>query len=156
MACDAIEAIADNGYYKGEEIFACEKAGIAFTVSKPHMSSSAAHGRFDRAEMTPASAFLQVSLVSYVANRSDVMDPSGSCAMKVDCSRFRVLSADHSAGCPARGSRTGQRTRSGKRGASLRSARSTIVARPACLASRTATTPIRKPNSIMGSRILGS
>ena len=50
MAGDTIEAIADKGYYKGEEIVACEQAGIAVTVSKPHTSNAAAVGRFDRAD----------------------------------------------------------------------------------------------------------
>lgn len=50
MAGDVIEAIADKGYYKGEEIVACEQAGIAVTVSKPHTSNAAAVGRFDRAD----------------------------------------------------------------------------------------------------------
>jgi transposase len=50
MASEAIEAIADKGYYKGEEIVACEQAGIAVTVSKPHTSNAAAAGRFDRAD----------------------------------------------------------------------------------------------------------
>ncbi len=50
MAGDRIEAIADKGYYKGEEIVACEQAGIAVTVSKPHTSNAAAAGRFDRAD----------------------------------------------------------------------------------------------------------
>lgn len=50
MACDTIEAIADKGYYKGEEIVACEQDGIAVTVSKPHTSNAAAVGRFDRAD----------------------------------------------------------------------------------------------------------
>ena len=50
MARETIEAIADKGYYKGEEIVACEQAGIAVTVSKPHTSNAAAVGRFDRAD----------------------------------------------------------------------------------------------------------
>jgi transposase len=50
MAAEKIEAIADKGYYKGEEIVACEQAGIAVTVSKPHTSNAAAAGRFDRAD----------------------------------------------------------------------------------------------------------
>ncbi len=50
MASDEIEAIADKGYYKGEEIVACEQDGIAVTVSKPHTSNAAAQGRFDRAD----------------------------------------------------------------------------------------------------------
>ena len=48
MGRDDIEAIADKGYYKGEEIVACENEGIAVTVSKPHTSNAAARGRFDR------------------------------------------------------------------------------------------------------------
>ncbi len=50
MASETIEAIADKGYYKGEEIVACEQDGIAATVSKPHTSNAAAVGRFDRAD----------------------------------------------------------------------------------------------------------
>jgi transposase len=50
MASDSIEAIADKGYYKGEEIVACELDGIAVTVSKPHTSNAAAVGRFDKAD----------------------------------------------------------------------------------------------------------
>jgi hypothetical protein len=52
MFSDDIEAIADKGYYKGEEIVACEEAGIPVTVPKPHTSNAAAHGRFDRADFT--------------------------------------------------------------------------------------------------------
>jgi len=35
MEADEIEAVADKGYYKSEEILACETAGITATVSKP-------------------------------------------------------------------------------------------------------------------------
>jgi transposase len=50
MVADRIEAIADKGYYKGEEIVACEQSGIAVTVSKPNTSNTGAAGRFDRAD----------------------------------------------------------------------------------------------------------
>lgn len=50
MEPDEIEAIADKGYYKSEEILACEVAGIAATVAKPLTSGAAAKGRFDRAD----------------------------------------------------------------------------------------------------------
>ncbi|MEM9280016.1 MAG: IS1182 family transposase [Pseudomonadota bacterium] len=50
MEVDEIEAIADKGYFKSEEIFACEEAGITPTVSKPLTSGSSAKGRFDRAD----------------------------------------------------------------------------------------------------------
>ncbi len=50
MGVDKIEAIADKGYFKSEEILACEKAGITPTVSKPLTSGASAKGRFDRAD----------------------------------------------------------------------------------------------------------
>ena len=52
MSSHEIEAVADKGYYKGEEIVACEVAGIPVTVPKPHTFNAAAHGRFDRADFT--------------------------------------------------------------------------------------------------------
>lgn len=50
MAVDEVEVIADKGYYKGEEIVACEAGGIAATVAKPMTSGASAKGRFDRAD----------------------------------------------------------------------------------------------------------
>jgi hypothetical protein len=50
MATETIEAVADKGYYSGEEIVAAEKAGVAVTVSKPNTSNSGAVGRFDKAD----------------------------------------------------------------------------------------------------------
>lgn len=50
MGADKIEAIADKGYFKSEEILACETAGITPTVSKPLTSGASAKGRFDRAD----------------------------------------------------------------------------------------------------------
>lgn len=50
MAPDRIEAIADKGYYKSEEILACEQAGIAVVVPKPQTSNARARGQFDKAD----------------------------------------------------------------------------------------------------------
>ncbi len=50
MGTDEIEAVADKGYFKSEEILTCEAAGITATVSKPLTSGAAARGRFDRAD----------------------------------------------------------------------------------------------------------
>jgi len=50
METDELEAVADKGYYKSEEILACEIAGIKATVSKPLTSGASAKGRFDRAD----------------------------------------------------------------------------------------------------------
>jgi hypothetical protein len=41
--CRKLEAVADRGYYCGEEILACDKAGIAVTLPKP-MTSGLAPG----------------------------------------------------------------------------------------------------------------
>lgn len=41
-------ALADRGYFKGEEILHCEQAGIKTLVPKPLTSGSTADGRFDK------------------------------------------------------------------------------------------------------------
>jgi hypothetical protein len=39
---DKLEAVADRGYFKGEEILACEQAGISVTLPKPQTSGAKA------------------------------------------------------------------------------------------------------------------
>ena len=56
MAADQIEAIADKGYYKGEEIVACEEQGVSVVVPKPLTSNAGARGRFDKADFAYDSA----------------------------------------------------------------------------------------------------
>jgi Transposase DDE domain len=48
LGVDKLEAVADRGYYSGEEILACEKAGIAVTLPKPMTSGVEARGRFGK------------------------------------------------------------------------------------------------------------
>jgi hypothetical protein len=43
-----LEAVADRGYFSGEEILACDKAGIAVTLPKPMTSGSKSEGRFGK------------------------------------------------------------------------------------------------------------
>ncbi len=50
MTTDQLTAIADKGYYKGEEIVASEDAGISIVVPKPMTSNAAARGQFDKAD----------------------------------------------------------------------------------------------------------
>jgi hypothetical protein len=38
IGSEAIEAVADRGYYSGEEIVACEQAGITVYLPKPMTS----------------------------------------------------------------------------------------------------------------------
>ena len=48
MGVETLDAVADRGYYAGEEICACEEAGITVTLPKPMTSNSKAAGRFGK------------------------------------------------------------------------------------------------------------
>ena len=43
-----LDAVADRGYFNGEEILACEEAGITVTLPKPMTSNAKAEGRFGK------------------------------------------------------------------------------------------------------------
>ena len=45
---DTLDVVADRGYYNGDEIRACEQAGIDAYLPKPKTSSNKAKGQFDR------------------------------------------------------------------------------------------------------------
>ena len=45
---DTLEAVADRGYFNGEEILACDEAGITVTLPKPMTSGAKASGRFGK------------------------------------------------------------------------------------------------------------
>ena len=47
---DKLDVVADRGYYNGDEIRACEQAGIEAYLPKPNTSSNKARGQFDRSE----------------------------------------------------------------------------------------------------------
>jgi transposase len=48
LEVESIEVLADRGYFKSEEIAACEATGIEAYVPKPLTSNARAEGRFDR------------------------------------------------------------------------------------------------------------
>src|SRR5258705_13358977 len=48
MGVETLDAVADRGYYTGEEIRACEEAGITVTLPKPQTSGAKAAGRFGK------------------------------------------------------------------------------------------------------------
>jgi Transposase DDE domain len=50
IGTETLEAIADRGYFNGEEIKTCDDAGITVTLPKPMTSSAKADGRFDKEE----------------------------------------------------------------------------------------------------------
>ena len=48
IGSETIEAVADRGYYSGEDIVACEQAGITVYLPKPITSGLLAKGRFGK------------------------------------------------------------------------------------------------------------
>ena len=48
LQAETLDAVADRGYFHGEEILACEQAGIAVTLPKPMTSGAKAEGRFGK------------------------------------------------------------------------------------------------------------
>jgi transposase len=62
-------ALADRGYFKGEEILRCEQEGIKTLVPKPLTSGSKAEGRFDKRDFV------------YIAKRDEYRCPAGERAI---------------------------------------------------------------------------
>jgi transposase len=48
LGTDELEVVADRGYYRGEEILACEEAGITTYLPKPQTSGNQAKGLFGK------------------------------------------------------------------------------------------------------------
>lgn len=93
MGSEELTAVADRGYYKGEEILACEQAGITVIVPKPLTSNSQAEGRFGKQD------FL------YVADDDEYRCPAGQrltqrFATVENGMRLQVYSSSACPGCP--------------------------------------------------------
>ena len=48
MGVETLDAVADRGYFSGEEILECENSGITVMLPKPMTSNSKAEGRFGK------------------------------------------------------------------------------------------------------------
>ncbi|MGQ0486114.1 MAG: IS1182 family transposase [Hyphomicrobiales bacterium] len=48
LQTDSLEVVADRGYFNGEEILACDQAGITVTLPKPMTSGAKSEGRFGK------------------------------------------------------------------------------------------------------------
>ncbi len=48
MGADALEVLADRGYFSGQEVLACERLGVTPLVPKPLTSGAKARGRFGK------------------------------------------------------------------------------------------------------------
>src|SRR5262249_25573754 len=62
---DKLEAVADRGYFNGEEILACEQTGITVTLPKPQRSGAKSEGRFGKQDFV------------YLANENAYRCPAG-------------------------------------------------------------------------------
>jgi transposase len=56
MGVETLDAVADRGYYEGEEIKACEEAGITVTLPRPQTSGAKAAGRFGKQDFVYVAA----------------------------------------------------------------------------------------------------
>jgi transposase len=56
MGVETLDAVADRGYYEGEEIRACEENGITVTLPKPQTSGAKAAGRFGKQDFVYVAA----------------------------------------------------------------------------------------------------
>jgi len=75
QTCEAIgqeqvTALADRGYFSGEEILECERAGINALVPKPQTSNSKAKGQFDKRDFR------------YIASDDEYECPAGQRAIR--------------------------------------------------------------------------
>lgn len=48
LQTDSLEVVADRGYFSGQEILACDQAGITVTLPKPQTSGAKSEGRFGK------------------------------------------------------------------------------------------------------------
>jgi transposase len=65
LGVEKLDAVADRGYFSGEEILACDKAGITVTLPKPMTSNAKAEGRFGKQDFR------------YVADEDAYICPAG-------------------------------------------------------------------------------
>jgi transposase len=98
LGADTLEVVADRGYFSGEEILACDKAGITATLPKPQTSSNRAKGQFVKADfrylaaddvyLCPAGARLTYRYTSVEKGlnlRRYWADACQSCVLKDQC-----------------------------------------------------------------------
>ncbi|MEJ1962224.1 MAG: IS1182 family transposase [Gammaproteobacteria bacterium] len=70
IGVEKLTALADRGYFKGEEILECERAGINVLVPKPQTSNNQAKGQFDKRDFR------------YVADDDEYRCPAGQRAIR--------------------------------------------------------------------------
>jgi len=76
LEADKLEAIADRGYFEGQEIPACEEAGISVTLPKPMTSNAKADGRFGKQDF--AICLIRKSTAARLASCCPIATPMSS------------------------------------------------------------------------------
>ena len=103
LGVEEIEVVADRGYYEGQQIKACEDAGIRVTLPKPQTSGAKSEGRFGKQDFV-YKADDDVYLCPAgqpLIRRSSVVEKGktlhrywttvcGDCPMKVHCTPAKV------------------------------------------------------------------
>jgi Transposase DDE domain len=107
LGVDKLEAVADRGYYSGEEIKACGDAGIEVTLPKPNTTGMQAKGKFGKHDFAylaeqdiyrcPAGELLAYWLTTVDGERTIrryTTKACGSCQLKARCTtaKNRVIS----------------------------------------------------------------
>lgn len=107
LGVDKLEAVADRGYYTGEEIKACADADILVTLPKPNTTGMEAKGKFGKHDFAylakqdvyrcPAGELLTYWLTTVDGERTIrryVTKACGSCLLKARCTtaKNRVIS----------------------------------------------------------------
>jgi len=90
LGIEDVTVVADRGYFKGEEIVECERAGITTLVSKPQTSGNKAKGFFDKKDFR------------YIAEDDEYQCPAGERAIKrlTRVERGQTLTRYWSSACP--------------------------------------------------------
>ena len=107
LGADKLEAVADRGYYTGEEIKACADADILVTLPKPNTTGMEAKGKFGKHDFAylakqdvyrcPAGELLAYWLTTVDGERTIrryVTKACGSCLLRARCTtaKNRVIS----------------------------------------------------------------
>ena len=90
LGTEELTVVADRGYFKGEEIVDCERAGITTLVPKPQTSGNKARGFFDKKDFR------------YIAEDDEYQCPAGERAINrmTSVERGQTLTRYWSSACP--------------------------------------------------------
>ena len=102
LQVEKLDAVADRGYFNGEEIKACDDAGITVTLPKPMTSGAKSEGRFGKQDFVyltadetyrcPAGEILTYRFTTEDRGqklRKYMTSACGMCALKAQCTKAK-------------------------------------------------------------------